>query len=143
MGPLDQVVVTHDITGKKAWFMFDELIVALGSNIKSTTPDNIITTINQVFHRGDILVEYGSGQGTAEDGTKTLNNPKWVLHNDVGYLFPEDRTVNLKAAPQSGSWKYIDGESGSSANITDDIFTLYFDHGRSASRSPGQSGWRR
>ena len=113
----------------KSWFMFDKLVVALGSGIRSASPDPITTTLNQAYLKGEVLVEYNGGPGdVVEAGVHALKNPRWVLHNDIGYLFPEDSTVHLMARPQSGSWQYA-YVVGSPDLVTENVFTLFLDHG--------------
>lgn len=121
------------VTGKKAWFMFDEEIVALGNSITSDASEPINTTVNQTFQKGETKVEYGSGLGDVQaNGIVTLTNPKWILHNNLGYLFPHKRTVKLKLSAESGSWSKI-FLGGAKSTITKDLFTLYFDHGKKPS----------
>jgi chondroitin AC lyase len=97
------------VTGKKAWFFFDDQFVALGNSISSALTLDINTTVNQTLKKGDALVEYGAGAGTAVTGSSILNNPKWVYHNKFGYIFPQSASINLQTAS---------------------LFTLYFNHGQ-------------
>ncbi len=102
------------VTGKKAWFFFDDEFLALGNNIASSLTNSINTTINQTAKNGDIRVEYGSGTGTVVGiSPTTLTNPKWVQHGKFGYVFPQNETVQLN----------------SSTVNSNNIFALYFNHG--------------
>lgn len=60
-----------------------------------------------------------------------MNNPKWVHHNQVGYLFLDETKRNVCSRIQTGAWKEID-LSGSSERLSGDIFNLWVDHGTKA-----------
>ena len=121
------------VTGKKAWFFFDDEYVALGAGITSSSSTPINTTVNQTFSKGSVDVEYELGTGTpTSDGTFVLKNPNWVHHNQVGYVFPNNENVMLKNANHSGSWSEINTSTPSTI-ITDKVFSLWFDHGATPS----------
>lgn len=111
-------------TAKKSWFWFDREWVALGAGIQSSHAKPIYTSIQQVLLKGSVIADGAAFSGTA----KALTNPQWVLHDGVGYVFPEAQTVQIQAAPQTGSVKRIFG-LGSSAAISANVFSLWFDHG--------------
>ncbi|WP_309399749.1 polysaccharide lyase family 8 super-sandwich domain-containing protein [Cerasicoccus maritimus] len=116
--------------GKKAWFCFDDEVVCLGNNITSISSAPLYTSINQCLTDGSVYVEYGTGSGTytGSTGATTLSNPKWVHHDNVGYVFPSNSNVTLRNNTQSGSWYEIKNTE-SSATISKDVFSLWFDHG--------------
>jgi len=117
------------VTGKKAWFFFDEEFVALGNSLSSSAAEDICTTLNQCNRDGNVLVEYGAGSGSVNgDGTHTLTNPKWVYHDKVGYIFPLNGSATLKLTEQSGSWYEINNNY-SSDTVSNDVFSLYLNHG--------------
>jgi len=116
-------------SGKKAWFLFDDEVVCLGTELSGTSSQPIYSNINQVLKRGDITVSYDNGSGNVVGtGEQTLTAPKWVYHDNVGYLFPDSGNIKLKNSSQSGSWQEI-RSSSSSSTITEDVFSLWFDHG--------------
>jgi chondroitin AC lyase len=93
--------------GRKAWFLFDREMVALGAGIASTRDEPVGTTLNQTGLRGPVLVD-----GRAiEPGETKLPPASWVLHDEIGYmsLGPEAATLEL-ASPKP-------------------VFTLWIDHG--------------
>jgi chondroitin AC lyase len=126
------------VTASKSWFMFDNEIVALGAGITpASAADSIATTVNQCFWNGTISLH---GGGTAARGQRTLPGTSWVHHGNVGYYFPsQPATVTLRADAQSGSWKTISNSgSASGTNITDDVFSLWLDHGTNVSNASYQ-----
>jgi chondroitin AC lyase len=117
------------VTGKKAWFFFDDEFVALGNSIESTAEEEICTTLNQCHRDGNASVEYGFESGsTLSEGTHVLSNPKWVYHDKVGYVFPQANPVTVKLADQSGSWNLISSTLPTDS-ITKPVFSLYLNHG--------------
>jgi chondroitin AC lyase len=122
--------------GKKSCVFFDDEIACLGMGIGGNSAERIFTSINQSFLRGDVTVSYDSDSGNIVGrGARALNSPRWVHHDGTGYVFPVAGAVQLKNDTQHGSWGAI--YSGlSRARITRDVFSLWFDHGRSPS---GQS----
>jgi chondroitin AC lyase len=114
------------LSGHKAWFFFDNEIVALGAGITSTSDTPVVTTVNQCLLRGPV------NQGF---------NPqrRWVHHNGIGYIFPHranpaDRNPNsapqnigVLAQVQTGRWSDIG--PGSTDPVSARVFTLGIDHG--------------
>ena len=114
----------NQTTAKKAWFWFDDEWVALGAGITSTHDSTIVTGINQVLQNGPVTVD---GQLFAQ-GKRTLNHPKWILQDSVGYVFPVDETIQLKAEVQKGNMQRIYG-LGKDTVYAPEVFSLWIDHG--------------
>jgi len=110
---------------RKSWFWFDEEWVALGTGISSKHESPIVTGVNQCHLSGDIIVD---GELFAP-GTQTLENPTWVLHDSIGYVFPGNESVELKAEVQRGNLQRIYG-LGADSVYSPEVFSLWFDHGR-------------
>ncbi|WP_088329638.1 polysaccharide lyase family 8 super-sandwich domain-containing protein [Lacimicrobium sp. SS2-24] len=108
----------------KAWFHFEDMIVALGSDINSTHVNDVFTTVEQNLLDGDVTVD-GSALNI---GTHNLTNAGWVHHKNVGYLFPNDWSGTVSLQSQNGSWKRIN-ESKSDSLISKDVFKLAIAHG--------------
>lgn len=115
-------------TAKKSWFWFEQEWVALGAAITSSHAKPIFTSIQQVLQNGGVVADGAAFSGSA----KALTNPKWVLHDGVGYVFPANQTVQIQAAQQTGSVKRIFG-LGSSATVSSNVFSLWIDHGTAPS----------
>ncbi len=109
---------------KKAWFWFDNEWVALGADIGSSYEASIVTGINQTLLNGKILIDGKQ----LKKGNYRLKNPNWIIHDSVGYLFPEDGPVNIKADVQRGNIKRMYG-LGKDTVYAEMVFSLWFDHG--------------
>jgi chondroitin AC lyase len=111
-------------TARKAWFWFDTEWVALGAGIQSEHTAPIVTGVNQAMLLGPVWV---NGKPFVQK-EQALQNPRWVLHDSVGYVFPGKQTVNLKADLQSGNMRRIFGLAKDTV-YTSEVFSLWFDHG--------------
>lgn len=117
-----------NIGAKKSWYFFDNEVVCLGAGIQSTSTYPVHTTVNQCFLKGGILVDKGDKEETLANGSHTLQAPQWVLHDKIGYFFPQKEEVFLTAQTQSGRW-YDINTSKSKKEEKMDVFTLGINHG--------------
>jgi len=114
----------NDTEAKKAWFWFGDEWVALGAGINSTDSHTIVTGINQCHLNGNVIVD-GS---ISENGYHQLQNPSWILHDSIAYIFPRQQAVELKAETQYGNIQRIYG-LGEDSVYSPSVFSLWFDHG--------------
>lgn len=115
------------LQANKSWFMFNDQIICLGNGISTKEKDVVATTLNQSYWKGDVLVSTKKRPSIVE-GTKSFSNPKWLLHNDIGYLFPKGGNLKLEAKTVEGSWKKV-ADLYPEESIKAPIFKLWFDHG--------------
>ncbi|MCC8145478.1 MAG: polysaccharide lyase beta-sandwich domain-containing protein, partial [Bacteroidales bacterium] len=116
-------------SAKKAWFFFDKEIVCLGSDIHSSAPFKVNTTVNQCLLNGDVTISSEGSETSFTKGTFDYeNNLDWVFHGKIGYYFPKKGKLQLNAQEQSGSWFDINGNYSNDL-VKKDVFTLSFDHG--------------
>lgn len=122
----------HDgITAKKSWFFFDEEYVCLGTDINSRQRLPIATTINQVLMQGPVKLQQNNKTQTLPRGEHQLENIKWVHQDRIGYIFPEPTAINLANQVEQGRWSDItDQKNISEELISEDVFTLWYDHGQ-------------
>lgn len=115
------------IVANKSWFMFGDKILCLGSNINSETNFPVTTSINQVFLKGS--VEIGA-KDTIESEIKINKSlePDWLLHDSIGYLFPNGGNVKIETKFLEGKWSNVASRMRP-VILTEDILRLYFDHG--------------
>jgi chondroitin AC lyase len=121
----------HDLLkAKKAWFFFDEEYICLGAGIKAGSRLPVATTINQCLLRDEVVIMNEGKKSVLKKGEHEINETKWILHDGVGYLFPEPQKVNLSNQAQTGSWFKINQQSDSpKEEISLDVFKLWVDHG--------------
>lgn len=127
----------HDpLAAKKAWFFFDDEYVCLGAGIHSGAKLPVATTLNQCLLRGDVVLMSDNQKSIAPKGVHEPDRVKWILHDGIGYIFPETQKVNLSNQAQTGSWFKINRQSDSPKDeISKDVFKLWIDHGKQPSNA--------
>lgn len=124
------------LTAKKSWFMFDNEIVALGTGITSQDNRTIETIVeNRKIHDNSSNELIINGESPVlNDGQTEVAAAKWaflqgnVQGADIGYYFPEGKTLTVKKEKRTGAWKDIN-YGGPSNPITRSYATMWFDHG--------------
>jgi chondroitin AC lyase len=90
----------------------------------------VVTTLNQCLLRGDVVMMNGNQKSTVKMGEYKSDQVKWILHDEIGYIFPDARNVNLSIHSQTGSWYMINHQSDSPKDeISKEVFKLWIDHG--------------
>jgi len=126
---LNDTAYNINTSAKKSWFMFDNEIVCLGSGINSEAKENIHTTVNQCLLKGEVVVcERGNAKKIANNTNQRYTDLSWVLHDGVGYYFPEKSSITVSNQIQRGAWSSIN-TSASDRLIEKGVFKLWFDHG--------------
>ncbi|MFR9166634.1 MAG: polysaccharide lyase family 8 super-sandwich domain-containing protein [Dysgonomonas sp.] len=115
-------------SARKGWFYFDDEVVCLGAGINSTNSYAITTSVNQALLDGTIYFSNNGQESTQGKTVTTYDNVDWVLHANIGYIFPEESKVTISNETKSGNWRDIN-TTNSSRPVTGDIFGLWFEHG--------------
>jgi len=126
---------------RKSWSFFEDLYVALGSNISSVAEkgnDNatavVVTTVDQRLldqEGGVFSSESATTPLPLNDGTLPLDsNVWWLWHDRVGYIIPTGdlrggANVYMTNNLRSGDYSNIGAFSG---NVTVPVFTLWLQH---------------
>jgi chondroitin AC lyase len=117
------------LSAKKAWFFFDQEIVCLGADIRSNTPEPIVTTINQSWLNGAVLGSAIKGKfEKGKVGAFKNENQSWILHDGIGYVFPDASAISLSTNTQKGNWYYINN-AHPKGEISGNVFKLWINHG--------------
>ena len=122
-------VMDYDRDGlkaKKSWFMFNDFIVCLGTDISSDKNEETTTAINQSFLKGNVVV---SKTGHIQKTTRKQKNTAidWVLHDSIGYLFPKNQNTNIATNILVGSWNKV-AKLYRPVLLTEHIFKLWVSH---------------
>lgn len=122
----------HDygMQANKAWFMFDNEIVCLGTGIEGgETEKEINTSINQCHLVGDVyLISDSTAAKMEPESTVEQDYQGWIWHNKVGYYLPENTAIHLKNTHQQGRWSKINfNQSGEEVSLP--VFNLWIGHG--------------
>ncbi|PQJ72700.1 polysaccharide lyase 8 family protein [Polaribacter butkevichii] len=116
-----------NLKAKKSWFMFDDTIVCLGSGITSEKKEVVTTSINQAFLKGQVLIGKDDKIEINKGKQKDIE-PDWILHDNIGYLFPEGGKINLSTQILEGSWNKV-AKRYRPVILTEHIFKLWLSHG--------------
>ncbi|WP_316748815.1 chondroitinase-AC [Pedobacter gandavensis] len=117
------------VAAKKSWFFFDQEIVCLGAGIRSNAAEPIVTTVNQSWLNSDLTGSAIKGKfGKGKTEVFKSDQQSWILHDGVGYVFPESLAVNLSSNVQKGNWYKINN-SHPKTELSGNVFKLWIDHG--------------
>ncbi len=124
-------ISAHDrVAAKKSWFFFDEEYICLGAGIKSLPRLPVFTTINQTLMQTEVSLQQNEKISEVPSGRHELKDIKWVHHDDIGYIFPDPKTINLSNQIETGRWSDITDQKNISDDvISKEVFSLWFDHG--------------
>ena len=125
---------------KKSWFMFDDEIVCLGSDISTTSGKVVETTVeNRKLNASgsNTLTVNGaakpSGLGWSETmtGVRSIHLQGNAANSDIGYYFPVSTTVKGLREARTGTWYDINHLNGcyTTDPYTSNFMTLWLDHG--------------
>ena len=103
----------YGVKAQKSWFLFDNEIICLGAGIRSSVPENIVTTVNQCHLDGEVW-----------------KDEKWIWHDSIGYYFPQPTPIKLKTGEQKGNWAKINFNFPAT-ELSLPVFNLTIDHGKS------------
>jgi hyaluronate lyase len=112
----------RQLSAKKSWFLFDDELVALGADIRSTAASQAVETIveNRRLTAGASLT---SGQ-----------RGRWAYLASalpgagIGYYFPNNTAWKSLEETRSGGWNEIN-RRGPAGAVSARYWTLWFDHG--------------
>jgi len=121
----------HDMTvARKSWFFFDDEYVCLGTGIESDRNLPVVTTVNQVLMRSAVTVMQNDKIQELPQGSRQLDDVKWVYQDRIGYIFPQLTTVSVSNKSEQGRWSDItDQKHISTRLVSKEVFMLWFDHG--------------
>ena len=129
-----------DLTAKKAWFAFDDEVVALGTDISGITKDTE-TIIENKQIRDDglntLLVDGEEAQAELGESSAAGVDYAWIEGNNgtdsIGYYFPEGEDLEIKREARTGSFQDINGAvadgAAGSEDVTRDYLSLAVSHG--------------
>lgn len=107
------------VQARKAWFFFDDELVALGADIRDPTGTApVFTTLNQVLQDGPVTVRDASGTRTLSLGSLTTSGPAWIEHDAMGYVSLDP------AMPLAAQARWQTG-----GGLALPVFSAWVDHG--------------
>jgi chondroitin AC lyase len=124
----------QSVKAKKAWFLHNGTMVALGADIHSDQPNlQIQTTVNQTEWRSPVwLWEGDTAEGTQIEGQAehelSSDERSVVWQDNIAYLI-QDGHAKLSTTTKETDWHSLSVSNASNKPSTDvDIFQLSIDH---------------
>jgi hyaluronate lyase len=124
------------LTYKKSWFMFDNSVIAMGSDIKDLSGNEVETIVEniQLNNNGDnALLVNGILKPNNHNRTENLTGVSWIYlegnvpGSDMGYYFPGKAVINVIREARTGSYKEIHMRMSEELH-TRNFLTLWFNH---------------
>lgn len=137
---MDMSISSNNLKAKKSWFMFDDEVVALGSNISGTgqvetTFENYMLWKNNrsYFVDGKEIAMTMNGTEIPYNNISTLNIKGNVADSDIGFYFPNKASVRAKSETRTGKWTDLGTYNTDTSVQSADWFTVWQSHGTNAS----------
>ena len=127
--------VYNSLVAKKSWFMFDDEIVAVGSDITSTDNRAIETIIEnrKLGCNADNALTVDNVANVKPNSvgwTEAMNNVRWIhLDGTGGYYFPTATAVRGLRESRTDTWASINSVYGANTPITRSYLSLALSHG--------------
>jgi hyaluronate lyase len=128
----------QSLCANKSWFMFDEEIAALGSDICSQEGAMAETVIdNRMLNRSgsNRLTVNGDNKSDGTGWTEQMEGVVWMHlqgnaeQSDIGYYFPEPATIKGLRESRSGTWRSINLFERDCPVMTRNFLGLWMEHG--------------
>jgi chondroitin AC lyase len=119
------------LSGKKAWFFFDDSYLCLGAGISlaDDKEHGVATDVNQTLLVGDVFTSQSQQPITTGIHSYRPGEIGWVHHNHVGYVLGRESRLSLSVGSQTGKWSDIG--TGPDETVALPVFNLWIDHGHS------------
>lgn len=140
---MDYAAWGSSLVARKSWFIFDDSIVALGSNISATDGRPIETIVENrklELARARLSID-GFVQPSTIPWSQTIQNSSWahlstgIANAKMGYYFFDPTTIDAKRESRTASWFEINETFGSQTPVTRTYLSLAIGHGVSPSRA--------
>jgi hyaluronate lyase len=112
----------RQLSAKKSWFLFDQELVAVGTDIRSTAAGKTVETIIENRRLTP------DAAFTADPNGAWANLASAAPGANIGYYFPDGAPWQQLNEQRSGAWRDINA-GGSTNTLTAQYQTLWFDHG--------------
>jgi chondroitin AC lyase len=112
---------------KKIWCFFDDSVACLGAGITAARGGPVITTLNQCYLNGEVILARDPKSITLERGEHHAA-ADWLWHDRVAYVPLDPSTLRIQNQARSGSWHDCNRRYSERLE-TRDVFTAWIEHG--------------
>ena len=115
-------------SASKGYFFFDDEVICLGADINSIHSE-VHTTVNQCWGEDGFVVGTPNGSSTYAGNIDEMraNNITWILHDGIGYFFPDSQNIVIENKVKTGNWRWISSLQ-EDKEIIGKVFTLGIEH---------------
>ena len=119
------------IRANKSYFMFDNEIVCVGSDIYDLSGTDVKTVIdNRIWESGDTFSIAGNAVSTPATVATDINERVLHFTNMGGYVILKNDGCTLRYRKATGMWHGTQGDKPATANGSADFLELYLVHGK-------------
>ncbi len=112
------------VSAKKAYFVFPDQMICLGTEIQTKRRQRLLTTVNQAWKRGDIVLYQSGREWLSPDHSRmSLNAPVTIYHAGLVYHIHQAGNVNVSSKNRQGNWHEI-ATFYDTTTIEKPVFTL-------------------
>ncbi|MFD2081500.1 polysaccharide lyase 8 family protein [Actinopolymorpha cephalotaxi] len=136
-------VLGGSLSARKSWFMFDDEVVALGSDIRTTSPagrrvETVVENRKLNADGTNRLVVDGVAEPSEPGWSRELADVSWInlganpgsdVRDSIGYYFPGGATVDALRDTRTGRWSDLSANGTGGPAYTNHFMTLTMDHG--------------
>ena len=115
-----------NVFAKKAYFMFEDGVVCLGTGVNCLLAKDVVTNINQCNLDGEVYISQNGIESMSSSNFS--GNVDYVYHDKISYIPQNNISLKLEYS-KNGDWKTIDERRGNK-QIQKDLFTLDINHGK-------------
>jgi chondroitin AC lyase len=120
--------VRDALAARKAWFAFDDMVVALGAGITADTGRLVVTTINQCNLVGPAVASGEAVLSENGDDEQVFTKGSLAHHDEIAYVMLAPAELHVRGAEQVGNWHRIN-KAESRDEIRTQVFRAWINHG--------------
>ncbi len=123
---------------RKSWFFHDDSVICLMGGLETVKANGpVVSSLEQCRLRGPVTVRGSNGVARElKPGTYDFTSPRWILHNNIGYIPLNMAGVRVFLGPREGNWNSINSQYPATT-VKEPVFQVLADHGK----TQGAQGW--
>lgn len=135
----EDFVVYKNANANKAWFMFDDEIVVMSSDIHDENGRQLVSTIDNRMsdenEKTSVNIGYTNGKKEILKSDGEYKNVSWINYGtnlegtNVGYYYPETKDITIENGLRSGNLQDI-RKQNPDKDVTHNLFTMTYNHGK-------------
>lgn len=128
VGMTSMELVRDGLYAKKAWIFTPDYVLCLGADIHSDSSYLVNTSIEQALLKEKLLHLEKGKWNAVKDVCFSADKPERFFHHQTGYIVLDGKGRAF-SEKRTGLWNDIMKIYPKSEQVTQNIYTLYFDHG--------------